>query len=111
MGYFQHDRNQNYFFANNYFSELIKKDICERILIGKYDTIKCKEEYIKSIDGPKINLIFGDWAMSLPINELINLNKKTNNYEFIFYNKKNFDHWSLGRPLVRFFHMVYDYQN
>ena len=96
------------FFANNYFSELIKNNICERLLIGKYDTIKCDREII---DGPKINLIFGDWAMSLPVNKLITYNKKTKSYEFIFYNKKNFEHWSLGRPVVRLFHMVYDYQN
>ena len=96
------------YFVNYYFSEFIKNDICERILIGKYDTIKCKEEII---DGPKINLIFGDWAMSLPVDKLITYNKKTKSYEFIFYNKKNFEHWSLGRPVVRLFHMVYDYQN
>ena len=96
------------FFVDNYFSELIKNNICERLLIGKYDTIKCDREII---DGPKINLIFGDWAMSLPVNKLITYNKKTKSYEFIFYNKKNFEHWSLGRPVVRLFHMVYDYQN
>lgn len=96
------------FFVNNYFNELIKNNICERLLIGKYDTIKCDREII---DGPKINLIFGDWAMSLPVNNLITYNKKTKSYEFIFYNKKNFEHWSLGRPVVRLFHMVYDYQN
>ena len=92
----------------NFFVELIKNNICERLLIGKYDTIKCDREII---DGPKINLIFGDWAMSLPVNKLITYNKKTKSYEFIFYNKKNFEHWSLGRPVVRLFHMVYDYQN
>ena len=96
------------FFANSYFGELIKNEFCERIFIGKYDTIRCKGN---NIEGPKINLIFGDWSMSIPINELITFNKKTNNYEFIFYNKKKFDHWSLGRPVVRLFHMVYDYQN
>ena len=96
------------FFVDYYFNKLIKEKICETIFIGKYDTIKCKK---KDIEGPKINLIFGDWAMSLPLNELIIFNKKTENFEFIFYNKKNFDHWSLGRPLVKFFHMVYDYQN
>ena len=96
------------FFVNNYFGELIKDNICERVLEKKYDTIRCKEE-IKV--GPKINLIFGDWAMSIPIEKYITYRKKTKSYEFIFYNKKNFEHWSLGRPVVRLFHMVYDYQN
>ena len=96
------------FFSNYYFKELLQKDICQRILVGKYDTIRCNKEIIQ---GPKINLIFGDWAMSLPVDKLIEYKKKSKSYEFIFYYKKNFDHWSLGRPVVRLFHMVYDYQN
>ena len=96
------------FFANTYFSSLIQKNYCERVLIGKYDTIKCYEEII---EGPKINLIFGDWTMSISVDNLFIYSKKSKSYEFIFYNKKNFDHWSLGRPVVRLFHMVYDYQN
>ena len=96
------------FFANTYFSSLIQKNYCERVLIGKYDTIKCYEEII---EGPKINLIFGDWTMSISVDKLFIYSKKSKSYEFIFYNKKNFDHWSLGRPVVRLFHMVYDYQN
>ena len=96
------------FFANNYFGELLQKDICQRVLVGKYDTIRCYREIVQ---GPKINLIYGDWAMSLPVDKLIVYKKKSKSYEFIFYNKKNFEHWSLGRPVVRLFHMVYDYQN
>ena len=96
------------FLVDYYFSSLIQRNICERVLIGKYDTIKCNEEIT---EGPKINLIFGDWAMTLPIDKLITYRKKTKSYEFIFYNKRNFEHWSLGRPIVRLFHMVYDYQN
>ncbi len=96
------------FFEKNYFSELIQKKICERILIGKYDIIKCKKEII---EGPKINLIYGDWVMSLPPDKLFTYKKETDSYEFMFYHKKDFESWSLGRPVVRLFHMVYDYQN
>ena len=96
------------FFVNNYFGELIRKNICGRVLRGKYDTIACLEE-IKV--GPRINLMFGDWAMSIPIDKYMVYKKSTKSFEFIFYNKKNFEHWSLGRPVVRLFHMVYDYQN
>ena len=96
------------YFEKNYFNEFIKDKICERALIGKYDTIKCKKQII---EGPKINLIYGDWVMSLPIDKLITYRKSTDSYEFMFYHKKDFEHWSLGRPVVRLFHMVYDYQN
>ena len=95
-------------FVNYYLADLLTKGICERVLIGKYDTIKCSKEII---EGPRINLVFGDWAMSITVDKLFIYQKKTKSYEFIFYNKKNFEHWSLGRTVVRLFHMVYDYQN
>ena len=96
------------FFEKNYFYGLIQSKKCERVIIGKYDTIKCKKQII---EGPKINLIYGDWVMSLPIDKLFTYNKNTESYEFMFYHKQNFENWSLGRPVVRLFHMVYDYQN
>ena len=49
--------------------------------------------------------------MSLPPNKLFSYKKNNDLYEFIFYHKNNFETWSLGRPIVRLFHMVYDYQN
>ena len=49
--------------------------------------------------------------MSLPPSKLFSYKKNTELYEFIFYHKNNFESWSLGRPIVRLFHMVYDYQN
>ena len=96
------------FLEKNYFNELIQSRKCERALIGKYDTIKCKKQII---DGPKINFIFGDWIMSLPPDKLFTYKKDSDSYEFMFYHKKDFESWSLGRPVVRLFHMVYDYQN
>ena len=62
-------------------------------------------------DAPKINLIYGDWVMSLPPSKLFSYKKTSELYEFIIYHKNNFESWSLGRPIVRLFHMVYDYQN
>ena len=96
------------YFEQNYFKDLIKDKICERVLISRYDTIKCKKQITSH---PKINLIYGDWVMSLPIDKLVTYIEITGSYEFMFYHKKNFEHWSLGRPVVRLFHMVYDYQN
>ena len=96
------------YFEKNYFHELIQTKKCERALIGKYDTIKCKDQII---EAPKINIIYGDWVMSLPPDKLFIYKKETKSYEFLFYHKKDFESWSLGRPVVRLFHMVYDYQN
>ena len=96
------------YFEKTYFKELIQENKCERALIGKYDTIKCKKQII---EGPRINLIYGDWVMSLPPDKLFTYKKESESYEFLFYHKKDFESWSLGRPVVRLFHMVYDYQN
>ena len=96
------------FFEKNYFTELIQNKTCQRDIVGKYDTIKCTKHIN---EGPKINIIYGEWVMSLPIDKLFMFRKKTESYEFMFYHKNNFEHWSLGRPGVKLFHMVYDYQN
>ena len=49
--------------------------------------------------------------MKLTKDNLFIKNEETNKYEFILYNKNNFEHFNLGRTIVRFFNMVYDYQN
>ena len=49
--------------------------------------------------------------MSLPPSKLFSYKKTSELYEFIIYHQTNFESWSLGRPIVRLFHMVYDYQN
>ena len=49
--------------------------------------------------------------MSLSQSKLFSYKKASELYEFIIYHKINFESWSLGRPIVRLFHMVYDYQN
>jgi len=73
------------YLANHYFRELLQKDICQRVLIGKYDTIRCNKEIIQ---GPKINLIYGDWVMSLPVDKLIVYKKNRNHTNLFFITKK-----------------------
>ena len=96
------------YFETTYFSEFIQNKICQKDTTGKYETIKCVQQII---NAPKINIVYGDWVMSLPIEKLFMYKKSSESYEFMFYHKKDFENWSLGRPVVRLFHMVYDYQN
>ena len=91
-----------------YFKNYIDKKMCERTVVNRYDTFSCQQDII---DAPEVNLVFGDWAMKIPSDQLFKFRKKTNTYEFIFYHKKNYEKYSLGRPLVRNYHMVYDLQN
>ena len=96
------------YLEKNYFDKYIKDGICEKINAKGYDIFGCKKILE---DAQKINLIYGDWVMALPPSKLFSYKKTSELYEFIIYHKTNFETWSLGRPIVRLFHMVYDYQN
>ena len=96
------------YFEKNYFQKYINDGVCQKFNTQGYDVLGCKKILD---DAQKINLIYGDWVMSLPPNKLFSYKKNNELYEFIFYHKNNFESWSLGRPIVRLFHMIYDYQN
>ena len=96
------------YFEKNYFDQYIKDGICQKFNVKGYDIFGCKRILD---DAPKINIIYGDWVMSLPPSKLFVYKKTSELYEFIIYHMSNFESWSLGRPIVRLFHMVYDYQN
>jgi len=96
------------YFEKNYFQKYINDGICQKLNSQGYDVLGCKRILE---DAPKVNLLYGDWVMSLPPSKLFVYKKNNELYEFIFYHKNNFETWSLGRPIVRLFHMVYDYQN
>lgn len=91
----------------NYFSLDIFKNKCERKKIKRYDLFTCKE---KINNAPEINFVFNNWVMVIPSRNLFNEVSK-GNFEFILHHKTNKEHFSLGRPIVRNFHMVYDVQN
>ena len=96
------------YFVKDYFNKIqINDNKCEIIQKKKYYTIECEKPIN---EGPKINLVFGDWVMSFPISELFDCSTD-NNCKFVFNYKRGFENWSLGRPIVKHFHMVYDYQN
>ena len=95
-------------FEKNYFKKYINDGVCQKLKTGGYDLIGCKKILE---DAPKLNLVYGDWVMAIPPQKLFSYKKNNELYEFIFYHKNNFESWSLGRPIVRLFHMVYDYQN
>ena len=95
-------------FEKNYFKKYINDGVCQKLKTGGYDLIGCKKILE---DAPKLNLVYGDWVMAIPPQKLFSYKKNNELYEFIFYHKINFESWSLGRPIVRLFHMVYDYQN
>lgn len=96
------------YLGDTYFRDLLEKDICEIVMLKRYDTYLCNSDYIPDTD---LNFIFGEWAMRIPADKLFKMNKKKNKLEFILYHKKDYEKFTLGRPIVRLFHMVYDFQN
>ena len=96
------------YLEESYFKEYISDGICERTVKQRYDTFICKQDML---NAKEFNLVFGNWVMRIPTDQLFKYNKKNEGYEFVFYHKKDFEKYSLGRPIVRNFHMVYDNQN
>lgn len=96
------------YFEKTYFVELIKYNYCRiEKKKKKYDIFICKKNMIFDID---FNFVFGDWIMHFPAEKMfIEYNK--DEIQFIFCHKKNHEEWTLGRPIVKQFIMVYDYDN
>lgn len=96
------------YLESHYFPKYINTGNCKRIKVKRYDVFSCDQDIIVA---EEINLIFGEWAMRIPGNEIFKHNKYTDKYEFIFYHKQNYEKWTLGRPIVKNYHMVYDAHN
>lgn len=98
------------YLQNSYFKDLISQGKCERKKRKNLDLFACKEE-VGYTDGLEFTFVFGDWGMRIPFVKLFQYNKSSAQFEFILYHQDNYEKYTLGRPLVRNFVMVYDYHN
>ncbi|MCQ2821175.1 MAG: A1 family peptidase [archaeon] len=98
------------YLETSYFKDLISQGKCEKTRKKDIDLFACKEEIAYS-DGLEFTFIFGNWGMRIPFYKLFQYNKLTQQFEFILYHQDNYEKYTLGRPLVRNFMMVYDYHN
>ena len=96
------------YLSETYFKRAIERGDCEATVLKRYDTFLCEKGRAPEED---MNLVFGDWVIRLPQDKLFKRNKGVDKLEFIFSHKKDYEKWTLGRPIVQLFHMVYDYQN
>jgi hypothetical protein len=96
------------YLLSEHFGMLIEEGWCDRKMIKRYETILCKKDYVNDKD---FFLLFDNWGMKIPKDKVFVYNEEENKNEFIFSYKKDYEKWSLGRPIVRLFEMVYDYEN
>ena len=96
------------YLSETYFKRAIDRGDCEATVLKRYDTFLCEKGRAPEDD---MNLVFGDWVIKLPQDKLFKRNKGVDKLEFIFSHKKDYEKWTLGRPIVQLFHMVYDFQN
>ena len=96
------------YFEKTYFLELIKYNYCRiEKQKEKYDIFICKKDMIFDID---FNFVFGDWIMHFPAEKMF-IEYNDNEIQFIFCHKKNHEEWTLGRPIINQFIMIYDFEN
>ena len=91
-----------------YFDKLLFDGICEIKIIKRYETLLCNKNFENKMD---FCLMFDNWGMKIPKDKVFFYNADEDKNEFIFSYKKDYEKWSLGRPVVRLFEMVYDYEN
>ena len=93
--------------GNTYLKNEIKEGKCISRHQRRYSFYECN----KDTDIPNITFVFGDWEFTVDGKNMFKLNREGNLKELILYHKDNFEHFLLGRSILKGFEMVYDYAN
>ena len=89
----------------------LKKEIKEGKCVAKHERRYSFYECDKDTQIQNITFVFGDWEFTVEGKNMFKLRKSTNTKELILYHKDNFEHFLIGRSIVKGFEMVYDYAN
>ena len=93
--------------GNTYLKNEIKEGKCFERHEKRYSFYECKKE----VEIQNITFVFGDWEFTVEGKDMFKMNKDGNTKELILYHKDNFEHFLLGRSILKEFEMVYDYAN
>ena len=93
--------------GNTYLKNEIKDGKCFERHEKRYSFYECKKE----VEIQNITFVFGDWEFTVEGKDMFKMNKDGNTKELILYHKDNFEHFLLGRSILKEFEMVYDYAN
>ena len=93
--------------GNTYLKKEIKKGKCEAKHQRRYSFYECE----KDTEIENITFVFGDWEFTVEGKDMFKSNQNEKTKELILYHKDNFEHFLLGRSILKGFEMVYDYAN
>ena len=94
--------------GKTYLKDLIKEKKCSIGEVNRYTFYECDLD----VKLEKLNLVFDSWLIQIDSGQLFEEPRETKDKkEFIFYYKKNFEKFLLGRSILKEFEMVYDYAN
>ena len=93
--------------ANTYLNKEIKKGECIARHEQRYSFYECD----KDVQVENITFVFGDWEFTIDGKNMFKMKKDGKTKELILYHKDNFEHFLLGRSILKGFEMVYDYAN
>ena len=93
--------------ANTYLKKEIKKGQCIIRHELRYSFYECE----KDTEVENITFVFGDWEFTVDGKDMFKMKKGGKTKELILYHKDNFEHFLLGRSILKGFEMVYDYAN
>ena len=88
----------------NYLNNEIKEGKCTVKHEQRYSFYECE----KDVNIQNLTFVFGDWEFTIEGKNMFKLNREGNLKELILYHKDNFEHFLLGRSILKEFEMVYD---
>ena len=92
-----------------YFKTQIDNGDCNFGIKNDLYTFTCYED--KHKEWSDLTLLFKEWGIVIPVEDLFIYDDKDNEYEFVFYAKDGYDAFTLGSNILKKFIMVFDESN
>lgn len=92
-----------------YFKSQIDSGDCNFGIKNGYYTFTCAENNYSNLSD--LTLMFENWGIHIPREDIFIFDKTDNEYEFIFYAKDGYDGFVIGTELMKKFTMVFDESN
>ena len=95
-------------FGKTYLKNALDQKKCNVAEENRYTFYECDLD----VQLEQLNMVFDSWLIQIDSDKLFEATKDgKNKKEFIFYYKKKFEKFLLGRSILKEFEMVYDYAN
>lgn len=91
-----------------YFGNLMKSGQCNFGFKEGFYTFTCIRD---NYDLPALTIMFENWGIYIPREELFTYDSNDEEYEFVFYGKEGNDGFVIGTDIMKHFVMVFDESN